>query len=159
MQRVWNPGNPRSIGVTMNSQSSKTDAGSETCIYCENFRRVSNSDVRSIQLFQPRALVQPDGGVYWRCRFTVFDGKQECQGEAAGDNWLQAFMLALQKATIDIAHDQTDWVNSHDVEAWAILPKLVPISWGFEFFKQICDYIEDQEDEKNRFLAAKFGNQ
>lgn len=46
-----------------------------------------------------------------------------------------------------VAGHENDWVDENDVPIWVLIPRTIPISWGYDFYKHIVDLV-DGETEK-----------
>lgn len=58
---------------------------------------------------------------------------------------MQALMLAYKAATKTACEDETLWNTEDGVPAWCIVPRTVPISWKYDFYRKCCDFIETEE--------------
>ena len=81
-----------------------------------------------------------------RVRVTV-DGALH-QKTIWSSNWQGSFMLALDFVRRFIPEGQErEWFDEEGVESWCVLPKLVPISWGYDLYERISRMSDQAELE------------
>ena len=116
-------------------------------LFRQCFRCITSDAELCIALAEPYEEENPELGPLWYCNYSVSGNGigNEYSGRAAGADWLQALLMALLAASKRLEGDELTWVTSQGVPAWAVLPKLVPIEWGYQFYRKICDHISDEE--------------
>lgn len=63
-------------------------------------------------------------------------------------NWQSTFNLALDYVRRFIPEGQErEWCDEEGLESWCVLPKLVPISWGYELYERISRMSDEAERE------------
>lgn len=58
---------------------------------------------------------------------------------------MQALLIAVEGATLDMAQDESDWETSDQTPLWMFRPEAVSISWGYEFFDKCRQLIRDED--------------
>jgi hypothetical protein len=76
----------------------------------------------------------------WECNYDICVGNRIKEMSASGANWLQSLLLAVEGVSRKIpAKNEQDWITEEGVPSWIILPKLVPISWGHQLYRELAD--------------------
>lgn len=97
----------------------------------------------------------------WGCTVTIdADGIQQIR-TLYSVSWLSSFLLALKFVRTFIPDgEECEWVDEYGVESWCVLPRFVPIGWGYDLYHQISCMSEDaarsyEEDVQRRRLASE----
>ncbi len=114
-------------------------------VFTTSFRHSTTGSRLTVQIFPPVLLPDGHGGQYWRCDFTSDQDGNVVQKYAGGVDWMQALLLAYTVATKTACEDETLWETEDGLPAWCIVPKTVPISWKYDFYRKCCDFIEAEE--------------
>ena len=76
-------------------------------------------------------------------------------GEAGASSWLDAVLLAYRSATDVVKKKEIDWESLAGVPAWLLIPKTIPISWGWEFYNEVQNLIIEKEKALNKKIARR----
>ena len=139
----------RGIGVTMSTETEKCFRVLCTISLHNNTRRQSIF----AEIGEPISEVtHPPGAPEpvhdWGSSVVVnFDGNLH-QKIVWSSNWQGSFLLALDYIRRLIPDGQErEWLDEEGVESWCILPKLVPISWGYDLYERISRISDQAERE------------
>ena len=72
-----------------------------------------------------------------------------------GSTWLQALLLAFEGATKPLIGNEADWENLDGCPAWVLIPKLVPIGWGYDLYKRVLDFSNAEQVAINERIAER----
>jgi hypothetical protein len=84
----------------------------------------------------------------WTCpvRFNR-DGKLKT-ASGSGPDWLASVLLAVDFVRMQIPESEDrDWQTKALGEAWAILPRRVPVSAGYDLYHRLCRYLDSEEEK------------
>jgi hypothetical protein len=75
------------------------------------------------------------------------DGKRKT-ANASGPDWLAAVLLAVDFVRMQIPEgEDRDWKSKSLGEAWAILPKRIPVSPGYDLYHRLSSYLDGEEQK------------
>ncbi|MGB9141522.1 MAG: hypothetical protein WCB71_04925 [Aestuariivirga sp.] len=76
-----------------------------------------------------------------------FDRKRSTQ-IVGGGSWLEIIFLATELIRRHIPeNEEKEWVNESGTASWAILPKTIPIGWGYELHRKLSDHVNNQVEK------------
>jgi hypothetical protein len=84
----------------------------------------------------------------WTCpiRFNR-DGKLRT-ASGSGPDWLASVLLAVDFVRMQIPESEDrDWQSKSLGEAWAILPRRLPVSPGYELYHRLSGYLDSEEEK------------
>jgi hypothetical protein len=74
-------------------------------------------------------------------------GKRSTQ-IVGGGSWLEIVFLATELIRRHIPeNEEKEWVNERGTASWVILPKTIPIGWGYELHRKLSDHVNDQVEK------------
>ena len=119
------------------------------------FRNRQTGKTIVVSLAVPFQANDRDGNVEWSCPYKVSQDGIETSGKISGADWLQALLLAYKGATKPISDSEIEWENEDGIDAYALIPKMVPISWGYDFYQRLYGYIKSEENALNAEIAER----
>ena len=118
-----------------------------------NFHHVGNGRSIRAEIGQPVSEIKHPLGAPelvrdWGSRIVVeVDGVTHSRVIWSG-NWSGAFLLALRYVRHFIPEgEEREWVDDDGLESWCVLPKEVPISWGYDLYARISAMVDQAEKE------------
>lgn len=101
----------------------------------------------------------PEKLVAWYSTYSVTIGGETFKKKAAGDDWLQALLMAVEGIRLHIPkHAEKEWETPSGVHAWLVFPTMVPSSWGFEHFAKMRDHIDKATERISSRARRKAGH-
>lgn len=83
---------------------------------------------------------------WWEADFVIRIDSQEKIRAAAGDDALQAILLAVEAIRMVIPDgEEADWVSPSGVPSWIIFPRSIPIGWGKDFYDLVARMVDNEE--------------
>jgi hypothetical protein len=77
-----------------------------------------------------------------RSKVVLVKNDQEEEDEIGGDSLLEIFSMATECIRHQIPEgSECDWVDERGVASWVILPKRIPIGWGYELHKELVNIV------------------
>lgn len=93
-------------------------------------------------------MIYKDESQYWRCAYSIKAGRKTDERVAFGDTWISALEGALEGMRLAIPEsEERDWKTPEGLESWCILPRVIPISWGYDLYHRISRMSDDAEKE------------
>ncbi|MFN0193569.1 MAG: hypothetical protein ACKVP5_16610 [Aestuariivirga sp.] len=86
--------------------------------------------------------------VRWDC-FVRFnrDGSRKT-ATASGPDWLASVLLAVEFVRMQIPEtEDRDWTNATGGEAWAILPRRLPVTPGYALYRRLANFADTEEQK------------
>lgn len=120
---------------------------SETLCKLELVNRNTNSTL-SVVFFAPELSTWFDEELQrdlssWITHYEIELDGQKKNYRAAGVDWLQAFLMALEGVRVKIPAEEAEiWETPDGLPSWMALPRCLPIAWGYEVFKEAEDSVE-----------------
>jgi hypothetical protein len=72
-------------------------------------------------------------------------GLRESEDMVAGGSLLEIFWMSTECIRQKIpAHTEADWLSDSGAASWVILPKTIPISWGYEFHNELVKAVDER---------------
>jgi len=124
------------------------------------FRNIATGQMLIASVFEPRSSDQYSeqadmtSGTWW-ARYSCEYADQSTSDQVGGASWIQALLLALHGACMPIIKNENGWENLDGCPAWVLIPKLVPISWGYELYRKVLDFSAELESALQRELSEK----
>lgn len=76
-------------------------------------------------------------------RLVIFRDGRRTSEVVGGATWLEIVILALERLRQQIpTAEETQWVDERGVASWVILPKTIPIGWGYKVYQQIVASVD-----------------
>lgn len=107
-----------------------------------SFKRTTTNDELYAEIFAPQIETSFNEHVKrelssWRAEYTVRVGSCSERDSIGGENWLQALLLAIEGVRQRIPRGDEDcWLTPDGRPSWVVLPRRVPISWGYEVYRE-----------------------
>ena len=94
---------------------------------------------------------------YWECKFSVNygDDKGIYTNIGTGDDAIQALMMAIKGAHINLKKHGDSWLDQNDIPDWMLFPKTITIGWGKEFYDEAVAKVEEMERKKNAEIEQR----
>jgi len=98
----------------------------------------------------PRPTERPDE---WACSFQLTGHKDSRIHLAHGVDGLQALLIAA--STLRRWLDSFKSLKSDNEPYELVFPKTVPVSYGLEFHRRVCSFLDEQIKKKERQVSRK----
>jgi hypothetical protein len=112
------------------------------------FAHVETKSRLAARVYLPRQdEAQPgDQAPVWFAAFEIDRDGAVTRRRAGGADWLQALLMAVEGVRRQIPEGEENlWLTPDGVPSWAVLPRRVPMDWGYAFYRHICSMIAAAE--------------
>jgi hypothetical protein len=107
----------------------------------------------------PRAVWDRTDHPLWACTVTVVKRGKPTSWTLHGEDWTGAIVNAFKLMRRMIPEDEEcEWETPEGLPSWCVLPRIVPIGWGYDLYHRISRATEDirrtyEDDVQRRRLA------
>ena len=92
----------------------------------------------------------------WIVRYAVWHNDKSESREAVGATWLPALLLAVEYLTRSIPQDEEeDWETAEGISSWVALPSLLPLSWGYDVFREARSAVKEIDRSASERASLK----
>lgn len=140
----------RETGAIMNTVPTR-----QPFSFVTSFRNRITEATVVVSVALPQRMLDEASNSVWRCNFSVArDGKSN-EGFACSDEAISAVLLAFAFATRELIEGEQEWETADGVPAWLIIPKTVPVSWGFEYYSKIWNLMKIELQKLQRDIEDR----
>lgn len=103
--------------------------------------------------------------ILWNTRARIKSGdKVLWDNRLPGASWLSSLMLAIEGLRILIPfEEEDDWLDESELPSWLMLPKIIDVSWGHEFHKElvgavktrVAKFVSKIDNKRRRYETKK----
>lgn len=121
------------------------------------------SSVLSVKICEPGLKTWFDEDLQRELSSWITDYEMEIDGRteifrSAGVDWLQSFLLALEGVRVRVPVGEEDvWESAEGLPTWMVLPRCLPIAWGYEIFKEAEQSVEQIVARVHSEIETKHG--
>ena len=133
------------IGATMRMVIKTKIPATSKILLKMKFRNIETNSTLRFAIYYPVAhkhysKVQNAWHSSLRSRVSITLDKKRSNEILGGESWLEILLLGLEYVRRKIPeYEEAKWVDERGVPSWVILPKQIPISWGYSLHKELTE--------------------